>query len=50
MVGIFSNWNQPTSIIAPDNSVPFQTLISSMMPSTIAPTPTKPKTTIKTTK
>jgi hypothetical protein len=31
IVSIFSNWNQPVSITAPDNSVPFQTLMSSLM-------------------
>jgi hypothetical protein len=38
MVSIFSNWNQPVSIVAPDSSVPFETLISSLMTSSMTPT------------
>lgn len=31
MIGIFSGWNQPVTITAPAESVPFETFISSMM-------------------
>lgn len=33
VVGIFSGWNQPVSIIAPAESIPFETLISNIMSS-----------------
>jgi hypothetical protein len=40
MVSIFSNWNQPVSITAPDSSVPFQTLLSGLMSSLVTTTQT----------
>jgi hypothetical protein len=49
VVGIFSNWNQPVTIVAPDNSVPFETLMSSLTPPAPTPTPTPVKLPTKTT-
>lgn|SRR3990167_6348804 len=43
MVFIFSGYNQPVSIVAPAESVPFETLISSMMSGSSTSTPPKVK-------